>query len=378
MSRQTSEVSTASISSFLGQSPSVGSVQDSNHSVSADNSHAGTPRGKYSQPATGYHQGGGASRSRSGSPQTQQRRPHPEASGSRAQKRTGSTKVLAGEEQFKIIGEAALAVTSRDLAELRSFRRPPNPVREVVEVAAILLGMDTKWTNMRRHLDNGFLHQLRSYDLSNLSRLQMDKLQRSLDAGALDEASVREVCPAAASLAGWCTAVYQAWSHKKQSPQQQVHRPPQKEAEPNLGPALDVNLEGLIVSPSTVWTMSDAELSAVDDFGVSKQDVGEIRFNGKTDCRGILHRLPEIVQLTHGEVIVYPDPDKKPPPGQGLNRPASIVLYGCMPKTQGKLKDPAASERYRRKVAQMTEEKGAKFLDYECDTGTWRFYVNHF
>jgi hypothetical protein len=264
------------------------------------------------------------------------------------------------------------------LAELRSFRRPPNPVREVVEVAAVLLGMDAKWTNMRRHLDNGFLHQLRSFDPCNLSRLQMDKLQRALDAGALDEASIREVCPAAASLAGWCSAVYEAWTHKKKVPQTQMHRPAQKGSEQSSGPPPNVNLEGITVGPPGVWTMSDADLSAVEDFSVSRQDVGEIRFHGKTDCRDVLHRLPEIVQLTHGEVIVYPDPDKKPPPGQGLNRPASIVLYGCMPRTQGKLKDSAANERYRRKVAQMTEEKGAKFLDYECDTGTWRFYVNHF
>lgn len=379
VSRQTSEVSTASVSSFLGQSPSI-------DSVSAENSHAGTPRGKSFQSNGGHHSGNGASRSRTGSPHMQQRRPIPEVpvAGARSQKRTGSAKSFTKEGEVGIIAEAAAAVTSRDLAELRSFRRPPNPVREVVEVAAVLLGMDSKWTNIRRHLDNAFLQQLRLYDTSMMSRLQMDKLQRSYDAGALDEASVREVCPAAASVAGWCSAVYQACCNRKHvggqqaSPQHQTRRTPHKEQAQSPAPPPDLDLEGLVVSPPTVWTMSNAELSAVDDFIVSKDGVGEIRFHGKTDCRGVLHRLPQIVQLTHGEVIVYPDADGKPETGRALNRPASIVLYGCMPRTQGKLKDPVARERYRRKVAQMTEEKGAKFLDYDCEDGTWRFYVNHF
>merc|ERR1719428_24290 len=107
VSRQTSEVSTASVSSFPDKSPSV-------DSISADNSHAGTPRGKCFQPPAGQHfPGSGVSRSRTGSAHVQQHRPHTEVAGARPQKRTGSTTHLNGEGEISIIGEAAAAVTSR-------------------------------------------------------------------------------------------------------------------------------------------------------------------------------------------------------------------------------------------------------------------------
>lgn len=132
------------------------------------------------------------------------------------------------------------------------------------------------------------------------------------------------------------------------------------------------------VRPSNIWSMTDSELAAVQDFCVVKGEVGEVTWHGKTDCRSILGQLEELVQLAVGEVVVYPDPAKKPPIGHGLNKPATILLFGCMPRSQGKLRDPAARERYKKKVAQMTEEKGATFLDYDCDKGTWKFYVSHF
>ena len=38
----------------------------------------------------------------------------------------------------------------------------------------------------------------------------------------------------------------------------------------------------------------------------------------------------------------------------------------------GKLHQPA---RYRHRIAEMTESKGAHFLDYDCDKGLWQFRV---
>lgn len=138
-----------------------------------------------------------------------------------------------------------------------------------------------------------------------------------------------------------------------------------------------LDLAGLEVEPE-LWRMSEVDLTTVRNLRVSRKGVGCVTFDGETDCRGLLPQLRELLVIEQGEVVVYPDPCKKPPVGQGLNKAASVVLYGCMPKSQQKLLDPKARERYKQRVAQMTEEKGAVFEDYDCDDGTWRFRVNHF
>lgn len=136
-------------------------------------------------------------------------------------------------------------------------------------------------------------------------------------------------------------------------------------------------LGGLLLEPQ-LWMLGEEELARVHDFRVGRGGLGHVTFHGQTDCRSLLPQLPEILVIKQGEVIVYPDARKKPPVGQGLNKPARIVLHGCMPRVQTRLSTPAARERYRERVAQMTEDKGAIFEDYDCDDGTWTFRVNHF
>lgn len=135
--------------------------------------------------------------------------------------------------------------------------------------------------------------------------------------------------------------------------------------------------DGMIVEPE-LWSLSEAELMKVQDLRVGRKGVGSVTFHGETDCRGLVHKLHDLLVIEQGEVVVYPDARWKPPVGQGLNKPASVVLYGCMPKSQHRLADPNARDRYRQRVALMTEEKGAVFEDYNCEDGTWKFRVTHF
>lgn len=127
-----------------------------------------------------------------------------------------------------------------------------------------------------------------------------------------------------------------------------------------------------------LWLLSEAELASVRNLRVGREGFGFVTFHDETDCRGLLEQLPKVVQVRQGEVVVYPDPRLKPEVGFGLNKPASIELYGCMPKSQTRLTDPRARERYRQRVALMTEEKGAVFEDYDCEEGIWKFQVWHF
>ncbi|CAE8697614.1 unnamed protein product [Polarella glacialis] len=145
-----------------------------------------------------------------------------------------------------------------------------------------------------------------------------------------------------------------------------------------MSPALPApDLGGLSVEPS-LWEMGEAELSCVVGLRIGKAGIGHVTFNSETDCRGLLPRLHEILSVEQGEIVVYPDPAMKPEVGQELNKPASVVLYGCMPKSQSRLTDSRACDRYKQRVAQMTEEKGAVFEDYSCEDGTWKFRVHHF
>jgi nuclear pore complex protein Nup98-Nup96 len=135
-------------------------------------------------------------------------------------------------------------------------------------------------------------------------------------------------------------------------------------------------MNGLIVEPD-LWSMTETELSCVKELCVAREGVGSVTFHGETDCRGLAPLLTKLVVLNAGEVVVYPDQAQKPAPGKGLNKPARIVLHGCLPKTQG-FRDRKSRDRYKRRVRQMTEDKGAEFIDYDCEQGIWTFRVSRF
>lgn len=154
-----------------------------------------------------------------------------------------------------------------------------------------------------------------------------------------------------------------------------VPLPPARSLPPAEAPVGHV--AGLQVEPN-LWALSEADLVSVRDLTISRKGVGRVTFHGETDCRGLLRELHHLLIIDQGEVVVYPDASLKPPVGQGLNKPASVTLFGCMPKSKQRFADPEAKERYRQRVAKMTQEKGATFEDYNCEDGTWKFHVTHF
>lgn len=325
---------------------------------------------------------------------------------------------VAIEEAAMHVIEAASSVTMKTLHELRSFRQPPVPVCEVVEAAIVLLGFaDTSWLAMRRHLDGTFLQRLHSFDAVTCPQARIERFFKLLLAPAFgDAAQLSEKCPAAFPLANWCLAMSQLFLSLENlitgsvaQTQEHVSLPDAVEQNAallrpdeshlacsagSLPPAAGeeqpsgssrgsgstrpfVDLDGLIVTPP-LWELTEEQLAHVENLVVAREGIGSVTFHGMTDCRGLLAQLPRLVVVQRGEVAVYPDPSTKPPVGHGLNKPASIILLGCMPKSISRLTDIRARERYRQRVAKMTEEKGAIFEDYDCQEGTWRFRVTHF
>ncbi|MQL98026.1 hypothetical protein Taro_030714 [Colocasia esculenta] len=117
----------------------------------------------------------------------------------------------------------------------------------------------------------------------------------------------------------------------------------------------------------------------VRDFVVGRRGYGSIKFDGETDVRRL--DLESIVQFSHREVIVYKDESKKPPVGQGLNKPAEVTLLNikCINKKTGQqYTDERKVERYKEMLMKKAEEQGAEFVSYDALKGEWKFRVKHF
>lgn len=115
----------------------------------------------------------------------------------------------------------------------------------------------------------------------------------------------------------------------------------------------------------------------VEDFRVSN-DYGSITWLEPVDLSEDLHRLAEIVLINPTEVTVYPD--GSPERGTGLNRPARVELKGVFALDRdGKVvHDGQHALKYGRMLSQSATEAGARHIDWNKDTGLWRFKVEHF
>ncbi|XP_077217735.1 nuclear pore complex protein NUP98A-like isoform X2 [Tasmannia lanceolata] len=117
----------------------------------------------------------------------------------------------------------------------------------------------------------------------------------------------------------------------------------------------------------------------VKDFVVGRHGYGSIKFIGETDVRRL--DLELLVQFNNREVIVYMDESKKPPVGQGLNKPAEVTLLNikCFNKKTGQqYTEGPKVEKYKEMLMKKAEDQGAEFVSYDPEKGEWKFKVNHF
>ncbi|KAK9926468.1 hypothetical protein M0R45_023697 [Rubus argutus] len=117
----------------------------------------------------------------------------------------------------------------------------------------------------------------------------------------------------------------------------------------------------------------------VKDFVVGRHGYGSIKFLGETDVRRL--DLEGLVQFNNKEVIVYRDENKKPPVGQGLNKPAEVTLLNikCIEKKTGfQYTEGPKVEKYKEMLKRKAEEQGAKFVSFDPKKEEWTFMVNHF
>ncbi|KAL3538380.1 hypothetical protein ACH5RR_001746 [Cinchona calisaya] len=103
----------------------------------------------------------------------------------------------------------------------------------------------------------------------------------------------------------------------------------------------------------------------VKDFVVGKLGYGSIKFSGEIDVREL--NIASLFQFNYREVVVYMDYRKKPPIGQGLNRPAEVTLLNveCIDKTGEPCTDGTKVEKYREMLKKKAEEIGAEMVYYD-------------
>ncbi|NWX05403.1 NUP98 protein, partial [Caloenas nicobarica] len=126
---------------------------------------------------------------------------------------------------------------------------------------------------------------------------------------------------------------------------------------------------------------NDRNECIVTDFTIGRKGYGSIYFEGEVNLTNL--NLDEIVHIRRKEVIVYPDDERKPPIGEGLNRRAEVTLDGVWPtdKTSRcliKSPDRLAEMNYEGRLESVSRKQGARFKEYRPETGSWVFKVAHF
>lgn len=236
---------------------------------------------------------------------------------------------------------------------------------------------------MRKTFQGNFPERLKSFNFDEVTQSQLRQLRRLVTTPDFEEEQIRDACPAAAPLAAWCHAICSFLVRTRSAGDAETNNSEvasQNEAECNAlaedNSRESVTIGQYDVSPD-ITKLSPDELEHVNDLVVSQPGVSTIIWHGVTDCRDL--HIPKVVFFAKGEVVVYPAPMHKPPPGTGLNKAASVTMFQCWPPRGGQnLKDEASQDRYRDKIKVMTEDKKAEFIDYNCDTGIWKFRVKDF
>lgn len=138
-------------------------------------------------------------------------------------------------------------------------------------------------------------------------------------------------------------------------------------------------------SLETLKKTSREDLAEVHDLRVGRVGFGEVSWLKPVDLTGLQsldELLGSIVIIEDREVMVYPGEyeEDKPEVGNGLNVTAAVSLNNCWPldkATRNPIKDPN-NARVQQHIKKLRKKQETEFVDYEIETGTWTFKVQHF
>ncbi|KAF3926510.1 hypothetical protein AA313_de0209378 [Arthrobotrys entomopaga] len=139
-----------------------------------------------------------------------------------------------------------------------------------------------------------------------------------------------------------------------------------------------------VPSVTKLKSLAREKLAAVPDLIVGRNNFGQIRFDRPVDLTqingGVDAILGGVIHFADRVCTVYPPGYDKPPPGNGLNQPATITLEDCFP-TDREHKQPIRDPdhpRYQFHLKRLQNIKDTEFVDYLVQDGVWIFKVQHF
>eukprot|EP00435_Cladocopium_sp_Y103_P059503 s485_g21.t1 len=283
------------------------------------------------------------------------------------------------DECLDTIKWCASSITRDSLQDVKNTNRPAPVVKDVLEAVSILLAQpETRWDRLKQMISKPqFFDKLQRLDFQrSISKEQFKKLRDKLANPHFDEELIKTVSVPMVPLAMWCRAIGVYLSKTKYRGGPEIRPVAGAGATPQLHYEERREKVEMSIQPD-LNLLSDEELRHVRDLTISREGVGTITFEGETDCSNL--DFQNIVRLEVGEVLVYPHPKTKPEVGVGLNKAATVTMYQCWPPNGTMLaQDLEQQEEYKRRIKVMTEEKKARFIDYDCMTGVWKFGVDHF
>lgn len=137
--------------------------------------------------------------------------------------------------------------------------------------------------------------------------------------------------------------------------------------------------------PSTeeLRDMTPQQRRSIRDFEVGRENCGVIVFHQPDLTQVPLEKLfTDVVRLDIRSATVYADDctERKPPVGQGLNVPSTIVLENSWPRAAaGQL--PVFEKRgkkFEKHISRLKRVADTHFKDYNPNTGEWTFTVDHY
>jgi len=128
--------------------------------------------------------------------------------------------------------------------------------------------------------------------------------------------------------------------------------------------------------------MPREKLRKISGFEVGREGCGHVVFDEPVDLTTVdLDSIfDNIVVISLRSLTVYPQTDKKPPLGMGLNVPSTITLENSWPRGRDRktLTYEKSGPRFNKHVERLRKVVGTEFVKYDKDTGEWVFRVPHF
>jgi len=137
------------------------------------------------------------------------------------------------------------------------------------------------------------------------------------------------------------------------------------------------------MSPSKeeLQAMNRAQRQKVSNFTIGRHGIATVHFDVPVDLTNIDldSIIGKIVVLEVRSATVYPETSSKPPMGQGLNVPSTIVLENSWPRDGKNVADPSRIQRHLfRHVDRLKRIPNTEFVNYDKTQGIWTFRVSHF